>query len=292
MKKKTARALSLLIVLAAAAASFLPSCGGAKVTVTPEYCRIADEILPHDEEYVEDSVAVPASEKYVDLCLFANDLSGDDLDISGYVEAGGEKIEMKYYKENAGSSALLEGPVKAGEVAHVRLVAPIGEDAAGGDVTVKYTVSGAEYTAQIDGTDATGADPLAGKTELKVGDVVNVNDVVTFEVVESRRAEYGRLGKKFRMTFMGFDTVLKIKNVSGADIDPSYIASINFYYTEDGSITKGSERIELNSKLPDASELTEFDNGDEYYVHLLGHKPDDYFRFNLFGNTYYIAPTK
>ena len=293
MKKKTVRTVSIIILIVVTMSAFLTSCGNSgKDAMTVEYCRIVNKVVPADAEY--NATTVIGGKKFVDLCLYMNNLNGDDLDdVSGSVEIDGKKTELEYCKESRGSTSIEKGPVTAGEVTRIHLVAPISEeDAEKEGMTVKFTVSGKEYSADVEKEITEGSDPLGNKTQLNVGDKIDVNGIVSIEVIESKLAENGRLGKKFRMTYTGYDTVLKIKNISGADIDPLYISSINFYYLKDGKLVRGSERAELNSKLPSSDEIKEFENGDEYYVHLLGYKPDDYFRFNLFGNLYYIAPTE
>lgn len=262
-------------------------------------CVFDNSITAVDEEYVYNSYAEKENSVYVDLVLRVANTGNTPLtgnDFSGYLIYNDTRYDMQTAIENVTGISVGVSEVKAKDVAKVHLFERLDKEAENSDITVTYTVSGKTYEEKVKPA-TNSSNSLDKKTEIKVGDVINVDSRYSFEVIEASAVEsvhaqdinaskqYKPIGKdKFA------HVLIKLKNNSELPLSNS---NALVYTITDDVISKGTFAKETSNNT-DINSYVSLNGGEEEFVHLyVGVNDTDIaagnviLRFNLGGNCYY-----
>lgn len=179
-----------VLVILLAVLLLCSGCGQKEKTVAEgvvlESCCFTDVIYGCDHEFTN-ATHRQSKEGYVfvDLAFSVIRKDGSDFgedNISGKVTYQGTEIDLEYGHET-NCIVVDKDSVKSGEFGRVHLFARLPEEAMEEKLTVSYTVDGKTYTAAV--APKNEMEPLAMKTELKVGDKVRTpGNLYQIEVLE------------------------------------------------------------------------------------------------------------
>ncbi len=266
-------------------------------------CNFSEEISGRDKEYIGSYFPDRKKDIYIDLVLFIKnnkevDFTGED--ISGYIMYDDARNDMQVGIESLSSTGIndfinpKELVIAPKSFGVVHLFTVIDEPAKNESIVVNYKINGKDFECEVLPEDNRGA--LERKTEVFVGDKVDVNGLYEFEVISCKNTkimkaqnlenteQYQHYGKE---TF--FELVLKVKNKTASDLE-----EIRCYTEVDGELLRATSAIETNNntdidKWGDAPLAA----GEEEYYHIYtsleeGTETDGLImRFNLGGNCYY-----
>lgn len=238
-------------------------------------CVFREQITPADFEGYGTYFSAADGKVYVDLVLDINNKSDDSMteeDISGYFTYDGLRYDMQFEVESEhGEGFLSYSPcVKPGERRIVHLICSVGEAAASEPLTVNYKVYGKTEFETITVSEDSSAYTLEEKTELKIGDTVNIEDKYNIEVTDCSVKKYltasdyanSRQYTNYNGSF--FELILKVKNNSSEPL-----SDISAYTFVDGQAIKATKEIETknNTELMYLS-FDALQPGEEEYIHL------------------------
>ena len=263
-----------------------------------ESCCFTDAVRAYDHEYSRYSS--PQSKEgyvYVDLTFAVFRTNGEDFDennISGRLTYQGTEIDLIYRQDKNNGIVIIADPVKSGEFGRVHLFAKLPEEAMGEKLIVSYTVDGKTHTAAV--APKNEKEPLAMKTELKVGDKVRTpGNLYQIEVLECFDTDTikasGKGAEKYTLNHTCTCVRLKITNNSTQTL--GVWDGIFAYAGETGLfITVSSyKEIENNTDLNMLDFYEGVDPGKTETILLVIAKDsvrDGLIRINLGGTAYYI----
>ncbi len=265
------------------------------IKVTPLSCEFDNELLGIDEELAQSGFTKLDGKVYVNLALKIVNNGTEDFtedDISAYFEYNGLRYDMQYELMTVKPASVNDDDIPVGYAGVVYLFYVVEEAATEESITVHYTIKGNEYEKEVAPLDTRTA--FEKKTELSVGDKLDIDGIFEIEVIscsetEYLRAEnyaetdqYGSYGDKF------IDLVLKVNNKTDVDA-----ASFYAYTVVDDVRILSSSRIETddNTKLKDIS----LKAGEEGIIHLFVAVDENLdttgmsMRLNILENCYYCV---
>lgn len=284
-------------------------------------CVFDANLTGQDEEYYD--VAFAPSERkyvYVDLVLEVENTGDKPFgkeNISAYFMYDDLRYDMEFSLEGknskgcssteyinvGGVSTKVDRTIKSGDIDFLHMsVYGIEKEAVGSDITVIYTIDGKEFEEKVAVKEE--KDLLTSKTEVKVGDVVDVNGRYSFEVLDCDIKKYlqaTNLAESEQYETFGSGSIvdLKIKftnntKFTAEKIEPYAVLNDQIYKGECGVEYDNNTKI---SGVLGAKENPTLDAGSDNICHLyfagVEEADADNFivRFNVGGVCYYCKVT-
>ncbi len=233
-------------------------------------CEFDKEVMGLDEEISSWGFTERDGKVYINLTVKVTNNSksefGED-DIKGSYLYDGSTYDLQYSLAAVCPSTKDEDMIPKGAVGLINLISLIDEGAMNEDITVDFTIGGKEYHEKVGPIDTRSA--FDKKTELKVGNKVNMNGFYDIEVIsctEQKNLRPGASKNGYGLTFgedeKAIDLVLKIKNNTAED----FKISMGYVALKNGDLIRGDNRVETE----DRTEFT-YDSikpNEERYIHV------------------------
>ncbi len=269
-------------------------------------CVYDEALTGQDEEYFYTKYGVDERNWiFVDLVIELENIGTVNItedNFSGYFVYKSCRHDMDFSIEPEDTLSARSDPdtvIPAGDRDIIHLYSTVEKEAEGTDITVIYTVDGKEYEEKV--TSKKEADLLTSKSEVKVGDVVDVNGRYEFEVLSCKVAEtMFATNATESQPYSSFDTpvvdlVIKVKNNTNLVME-----KMKPYVIIDDTILEGHLGIEVenntiivSSQVTNGYEVQTIEAGEEEICHLYVLVKNEYstentaVRFNIDGNCYY-----
>lgn len=274
------------------------------IEIEIESCSFANEVRALDGEYAGTLYEKIDGKIYVDVIAVVNNKSNVDFNqdnVSGYVTYEDLRYDFQYCSESYTSSSVdSDVTIPPNMQGRIHLYTRLPAEAENQSGLIAHVIiNGEEQDIAVEAMN--NSDPLSRKTQLHVGDKVDLMDgTVEFEVIDCVRSKYLRASdyansKQYGGTNTLVDVILKIDN----NLAEGEITDI-FGYTKIGDeIILANVRIETenHTDLGYISSVGGVVPGKSEYIHVYSEideeTPDDeaILRFNFGGNCYYIKPS-
>lgn len=260
-------------------------------------CAFDNEIMGYDEEASGYGYGKREGRVYINLTLkIKND--GEEIftkdKLSASCELDGVKRDLQYNFLTAAPQSD-NNNVLPGCIALINFLTTVEESDMNKDLTVKYVVDGKEYEKKVG--KLVEADALSAKTEVKVGEKIEVEDFYEIKVLdcsekstivitnEENNKEYRPMGKDKKFV----DITVEFKNNTDVEFNSNHIKC--YVVPEDGQGLLG--RFEYEDKENCMLSNKSVKPGEEVIAHLYVGIDDTMntdgmaVRFSLAGNCYY-----